>query len=120
EGCSAGCSARSHNREVAGSSPAGPMALRLPYRRWISHIRPAPARPSDSSRATTVTRARRLGLVLAVNLAMVVSLLLVGLLAHSLGVLAAGADYLGDALGAGLSLLALRRARRDDRSRASS
>jgi len=67
-----------------------------------------------------VTRARRLGLVLAVNLAMVVSLLLVGLLAHSLGVLAAGADYLGDALGAGLSLLALRRARRDDRSRASS
>ena len=67
-----------------------------------------------------MTRARRLGLVLAVNLAMVVSLLLVGLLAHSLGVLAAGADYLGDALGAGLSLLALRRARRDDRSRASS
>jgi cobalt-zinc-cadmium efflux system protein len=67
-----------------------------------------------------VTRARRLRLVLAVNLAMVVSLLLVGLLAHSLGVLAAGADYLGDALGAGLSLIALRRARRDERSRASS
>ncbi len=55
-----------------------------------------------------MTQDRRLGLVLAINLAMVVSLLLVGLLAHSLGVLASGADYLGDALGTGLSLVALR------------
>ena len=50
----------------------------------------------------------RLGLVLVINLAMVLALLLVGLLAHSLGVLASGADYLGDALGTGLSLVALR------------
>jgi cobalt-zinc-cadmium efflux system protein len=55
-----------------------------------------------------VTPDKRLGLVLAINLAMVLSLLLVGLLAHSLGVLASGADYLGDALGTGLSLAALR------------
>jgi cobalt-zinc-cadmium efflux system protein len=55
-----------------------------------------------------MTQDRRLGLVLAINLAMVLSLLLVGLLAHSLGVLASGADYLGDALGTGLSLTALR------------
>jgi cobalt-zinc-cadmium efflux system protein len=55
-----------------------------------------------------VTREIRLGLVLAVNLIMVLGLLAVGLLAHSLGVLAAGADYLGDALGTALSLLALR------------
>jgi cobalt-zinc-cadmium efflux system protein len=59
-----------------------------------------------------MTRDRRLGLVLAINLAMVVSLLLVGLLARSLGVLASGADYLGDALGTGLSLVALRLSRR--------
>lgn len=59
-----------------------------------------------------MTQDRRLGLVLAINLAMVVSLLLVGLLAHSLGVLASGADYLGDALGTGLSLVALRLGRR--------
>ncbi len=59
-----------------------------------------------------MTQDRRLGLVLAINLAMVLSLLLVGLLAHSLGVLASGADYLGDALGTGLSLVALRLSRR--------
>lgn len=59
-----------------------------------------------------MTKARRLALVLAINLAMVLSLLVVGLLAHSLGVLAAGADYLGDALGAGLSLAALGMGRR--------
>jgi cation diffusion facilitator family transporter len=68
-----------------------------------------------------VTRDKRLGLVLSINLAMVLALLLVGLLAHSLGVLAAGVDYLGDALGAGLSLIALRISRRKHaRSRASS
>jgi cobalt-zinc-cadmium efflux system protein len=64
-----------------------------------------------------MTQDRRLGLVLAINLAMVVSLLLVGLLAHSLGVLASGADYLGDALGTGLSLVALRLSRQRHRHR---
>ena len=51
--------------------------------------------------------ARRLALVLAINVVMVVALLVVGFLAHSLGVIASGADYLGDALGTGLSLAAL-------------
>jgi cobalt-zinc-cadmium efflux system protein len=55
----------------------------------------------------------RLSLVLVINLGMVLALLLVGLLAHSLGVLASGADYLGDALGAGLSLVALRMSRHE-------
>jgi cobalt-zinc-cadmium efflux system protein len=55
-----------------------------------------------------LTQDTRLGFVLGINLAMVVALLLVGLLAHSLGVLASGADYLGDALGTGLSLVALK------------
>jgi len=58
-----------------------------------------------------VTQDKRLCLVLAINLVMVVALLLVGLLTHSLGVLASGADYLGDALGTGLSLVALRMSR---------
>lgn len=56
---------------------------------------------------------KRLGLVLGINLVMVLGLLLVGLLANSLGVLASGADYLGDALGTGLSLVALRMSRQE-------
>jgi cobalt-zinc-cadmium efflux system protein len=58
---------------------------------------------------------KRLGLVLAINLAMVLALLLAGLLTHSLGVLASGADYLGDALGTGLSLVALKMSRHKPR-----
>ena len=59
-----------------------------------------------------MSQQRRLVLVLAINAAMVAGLLTVGLVAGSLGVLASGADYLGDALGTGLSLTALRLSRR--------
>jgi cobalt-zinc-cadmium efflux system protein len=45
--------------------------------------------------------------VLALNLVLVVGLLVVGLTAHSLGVLAAGADYLADAGAIGVSLPAI-------------
>jgi cobalt-zinc-cadmium efflux system protein len=55
-----------------------------------------------------MSRERRLTLVLAINLLLVGGLTAVGLLAHSLAVLGAGADYLGDALGTGLSLAAVR------------
>jgi cobalt-zinc-cadmium efflux system protein len=55
-----------------------------------------------------LTADRRLGLVLVINAVMVIALVTVGLAAGSLGVLASGADYLGDALGTGLSLVALR------------
>jgi cobalt-zinc-cadmium efflux system protein len=55
---------------------------------------------------------KRLGLVLTINVVMVLGLVSVGLAAGSLGVLASGADYLGDALGTGLSLIALRMSRR--------
>ena len=55
-----------------------------------------------------MTQDKRLGLVLAINLTMVLSLAVVGVLAHSLSVLASGADYLGDALGTALSLAAVR------------
>ena len=67
-----------------------------------------------------MSREARLGVVLGINLVMVVALLLVGFFAHSLGVLASGADYLGDAFGAGLALLALRLSRRGQGGRASS
>ena len=60
----------------------------------------------------------RLILVLTINVAMVLGLGLVGIFAHSLGVVAAGADYLGDAAGAGLALAALKIDRRRDHSRA--
>ncbi|MGH2852622.1 MAG: cation diffusion facilitator family transporter [Solirubrobacteraceae bacterium] len=60
-----------------------------------------------------MTPDKRLGLVLTINLAMVIALLLVGIFANSLGVLASGADYLGDALGTGLSLVALKMSRHE-------
>src|SRR5579871_4712200 len=59
-----------------------------------------------------VTKDEKLLLVLVANLAMVVALAVVGLASHSLGVLAAGGDYLGDAAGVSLSLVALRVSRR--------
>jgi len=59
-----------------------------------------------------MTKDRKLVLVLLANVAMVMALLIVGLASHSLGVLAAGADYLGDAAGVALSLAALRLSRR--------
>jgi cobalt-zinc-cadmium efflux system protein len=58
-----------------------------------------------------LTADKRLGLVLVINVVMVLGLVGVGLAANSLGVLASGADYLGDALGTGLSLVALRMSR---------
>jgi cobalt-zinc-cadmium efflux system protein len=58
-----------------------------------------------------LTPDKRLGLVLVINVVMVLGLVGVGLAANSLGVLASGADYLGDALGTGLSLVALQMSR---------
>jgi cobalt-zinc-cadmium efflux system protein len=45
--------------------------------------------------------------VLLLNLALVTALVVTGLAAHSLAVLAAGADYLADAAAVGISLLAI-------------
>jgi cobalt-zinc-cadmium efflux system protein len=55
-----------------------------------------------------MSRARRLVVVLALNLSLVAGLVAVGIGAHSLGVLAEGGDYLLDAAGAGLALWAIR------------
>jgi cobalt-zinc-cadmium efflux system protein len=54
-----------------------------------------------------MTRSGRLVVVLALNLVLVFGLVAVGASAHSLGVLAAGADYLADAAAIGVALLAI-------------
>lgn len=43
-----------------------------------------------------MTQQKRLGLVLGLNVIMITGLVLVGLVSHSLGVLAAGDDYAAD------------------------
>jgi cobalt-zinc-cadmium efflux system protein len=63
-----------------------------------------------------MSKGKRLGLVLLLNVAMVVALVAVGLAAHSLGVLAAGGDYVGDAAGVALSLGAMRMSGRRPRA----
>lgn len=55
-----------------------------------------------------MSRARRLIVVLVLNLSLVAGLVAVGIGAHSLGVLAEGGDYLLDAAGAGLAWWAIR------------
>jgi cobalt-zinc-cadmium efflux system protein len=55
-----------------------------------------------------VSRKTRLWLVLALNLGLIGVLMTVGMGAHSLGVLAAGVDYLADAAAIGVSLVAIR------------
>jgi cobalt-zinc-cadmium efflux system protein len=55
-----------------------------------------------------VSRKQRLAVVLVLNLALVAVLVTVGVAAHSLAVLAEGGDYLLDAAGVGVALLAIR------------
>jgi len=54
-----------------------------------------------------MTRAWRLVVVLVLNLVLVAALVVVGVAAHSLAVLAEGADYLLDAAGVGVALFAI-------------
>jgi cobalt-zinc-cadmium efflux system protein len=54
-----------------------------------------------------MTQARRLLIVLGLNLLMVGGLVVVGLLTRSLGVLAAAADYIADSTAIGLGLVAI-------------
>ena len=55
-----------------------------------------------------MSRTQRLLVVLVLNLALVAGLVITGVTAHSLAVLAAGGDYLLDAAGVGVALLAIR------------
>jgi len=54
-----------------------------------------------------MSRTRRLTIVLVLNLGLVAGLVAVGLSAHSVAVLAEGGDYLLDAAGVGVALLAI-------------
>ena len=55
-----------------------------------------------------MSRTQRLIVVLVLNLGLVAALVIVGITAHSLAVLAEGGDYLLDAAGVGVALLAIR------------
>ena len=55
-----------------------------------------------------VSRTQRLIVILALNLGLVAALVIVGITAHSLAVLAEGGDYLLDAAGVAVALLAIR------------
>jgi cobalt-zinc-cadmium efflux system protein len=55
-----------------------------------------------------MSRSQRLAVVFALNFGLVIALVTIGVSAHSLAVLAEGGDYLLDAAGAALALLAIR------------
>ncbi len=55
-----------------------------------------------------MTQLKRLSLVLGINVVMIASLLIVGLASHSLGVLAAGGDYVADSVAIVLGIMAIR------------
>lgn len=67
--------------------------------------------------ARAVTRRTRLIIVLLLNLALVAGLVIAGLAARSLAVLATGGDYLADAAAIGVSLLAIELGRRPPNAR---
>jgi cobalt-zinc-cadmium efflux system protein len=75
----------------------------------IDGLRQCVARKSSDFRRTIrdVTRTIRLTIVLVLNLALIAGLLVVGIAAHSLGVVAAAGDYLADAAAIGVSLFAI-------------
>ncbi len=54
-----------------------------------------------------LSRVARLWIVFGFNLALIGALVAVGVFAHSLGILAEGADYLADAAGGGVALFAI-------------
>ena len=55
-----------------------------------------------------MSQSSRLRLVLLINVVMIVGLIVVGLASHSLGVLAAGGDYIADSVAIALGLVAIR------------
>lgn len=57
--------------------------------------------------ANVMSRVARLWIVFGLNVALIGALVTVGIGAHSLGVLAEGADYLADAAGIGVALFAI-------------
>lgn len=60
-----------------------------------------------SSGRRDVSQRRRLSVLLGLNVAMIAALVIVGITAHSLGVLAAGGDYVADSLAILLGIIAV-------------
>jgi cobalt-zinc-cadmium efflux system protein len=60
-----------------------------------------------------MTQSKRLTIILLLNIAMIAGLIVVGLSSHSLGVLAAGGDYVADSAAIALGLIAIKM--RDDK-----
>ena len=58
-----------------------------------------------------MTQLKRLSLVLVINVVMIAGLVIVGLASHSLGVLAAGGDYVADSVAIVLGIMAIQIAR---------
>jgi cobalt-zinc-cadmium efflux system protein len=69
-------------------------------------VRPAGAE-ADADRARSASQRRRLTVLLALNVAMIVALIVVGVVSHSLGVLAAGLDYIADSAAILLGIFAV-------------
>ena len=65
----------------------------------------------------SMSRASRLATVLCLNLVLLGGLVVVGISAHSLGVLSAAGDYLADAVGVAIALVALALAKRPSNDR---
>lgn len=61
----------------------------------------------SAEKARSASQKRRVGFVLGLNLAMIAGLVVVGVSAHSLGVLAAGGDYVADSAVLALGLVAI-------------
>jgi cobalt-zinc-cadmium efflux system protein len=100
-----------------GTTPGPPCSRSVgtPLRVVLEARPPASGGPDASREPHTlgrVSRNQRLATVLALNLGLVTALVVTGLDAQSLAVLAAGADYLADAGAIGVSLLAIRLAAR--------
>src|SRR5581483_2534554 len=77
------------------------------WNRRASKWRPAVLGKRGSVTSTPVSQQRRLSYVLLLNLGMVAGLVLVGVTAHSLGVLAAAGDFLADSAAIVLGLVAV-------------
>lgn len=75
-------------------------------------------RPGLLASVTGMSQRRRLTIVLGLNLAMIAALVIVGLAARSLGVLAAGGDYVADSAAIALGLLAVALRARNSESKA--
>jgi cobalt-zinc-cadmium efflux system protein len=99
-----GCRFSGAGEDVAHDAAGGTQAGHL---RRQARCFSGPVSAGEVSYHPTVTRTRRLAVVLLLNLSLVTALVAVGLAAHSLAVLAAGTDYLADAAAIGVSLLAI-------------